>query len=276
MAENYCYTRPNMIVRRLVEAGHLRPARLRRGRLHPRLPHLMFDEAGGLTWRGEGRRRGTATPTRPTRSGRSPSGWASTGRSAGRDATWTTRRSPASLRRAALRPRPPGGASRTGSSRPTCATTLIRAESGALIVLRRDAGSPRPHNMIHYALQGARGAYHLGAPRRRRPADLDRRSQPRPEPARRRLGVALALRRRVRAPALARARRGGGRRGHGGGDFFVIEDFIDAIGPAPPPPIDVYDAVTWSAIAPLSVESVRPAARPVAVPDFHRGRHSRP
>ena len=39
------------------------------------------------------------------------------------------------------------------------ASTLLRTARGAVIVLRFDATSPRPHNMTHYALQGTRGAY---------------------------------------------------------------------------------------------------------------------
>lgn len=63
--------------------------------------------------------------------------------------------------------------------------------------------------------------------------------------------------------------------GHGGGDFFVIEDFADAVLEGTPPPIDVYDAVTWSCIMPLSGLNVRNSGIPLEVPDFLRGK-SRP
>ena len=36
--------------------------------------------------------------------------------------------------------------------------------------------------------------------------------------------------------------------GHGGGDYFVIYDFVRAVSGEIDPPIDVYDAVTWSSI----------------------------
>jgi len=39
------------------------------------------------------------------------------------------------------------------------ATTVLATERGAVVVLRVDWVSPRPHNMTHYALQGTRGAY---------------------------------------------------------------------------------------------------------------------
>jgi hypothetical protein len=43
--------------------------------------------------------------------------------------------------------------------------------------------------------------------------------------------------------------------GHGGGDFFELQDFIDAIEGNAPSAIDVYDAVTWSSIMWLSIKS---------------------
>jgi len=60
--------------------------------------------------------------------------------------------------------------------------------------------------------------------------------------------------------------------GHGGGDFFVLEDFIDAVLGERAPAIDVYDAVTWSSITPLSAQSVSEGGATVEVPDFRAGR----
>jgi hypothetical protein len=59
--------------------------------------------------------------------------------------------------------------------------------------------------------------------------------------------------------------------GHGGGDFFILKDFVDAIQTGCQPAIDVYDAVTWSCITPLSVQSVAAGSVPVAIPDFRQG-----
>lgn len=49
--------------------------------------------------------------------------------------------------------------------------------------------------------------------------------------------------------------------GHGGGDFFVLGEFADAIRNHRRPAIYVYDAVTWSAVTPLSAASVGKGAR---------------
>ena len=58
--------------------------------------------------------------------------------------------------------------------------------------------------------------------------------------------------------------------GHGGGDFFVLNDFLDSIINNTNPPIDVYDAVTWSSILPLSIESVKKGGIPMEIPEFRR------
>lgn len=60
--------------------------------------------------------------------------------------------------------------------------------------------------------------------------------------------------------------------GHGGIDFFVIRAFIESIKRNVAPPIDVYDAAVWSAISPLSEESIAKGSAPVKIPDFTRGK----
>ena len=60
--------------------------------------------------------------------------------------------------------------------------------------------------------------------------------------------------------------------GHGGIDYFVLRAFIEAIKAKVAPPIDVYDAAAWSAIAPLSEESIKKGSAPIQIPDFTRGK----
>ena len=59
--------------------------------------------------------------------------------------------------------------------------------------------------------------------------------------------------------------------GHGGMDFFVIHAFVEALRRGEPMPIDIYDAVTWSAITPLSEQSIAQANKPLEFPDFTGG-----
>ena len=59
--------------------------------------------------------------------------------------------------------------------------------------------------------------------------------------------------------------------GHGGMDFFVVNAFVEALRRNEPMPIDIYDAVTWSAITPLSERSVAENNRTLDFPDFTAG-----
>ncbi len=60
--------------------------------------------------------------------------------------------------------------------------------------------------------------------------------------------------------------------GHGGMDYIMLYRLLQCLREGLPPDMDVYDAATWSAVAPLSVTSVAHGSAPVEVPDFTRGR----
>jgi hypothetical protein len=59
--------------------------------------------------------------------------------------------------------------------------------------------------------------------------------------------------------------------GHGGMDFIMDWRLIDCLRNGLPLDQDVYDAASWSAIAPLSEASVAKKGKTVEVPDFTRG-----
>jgi hypothetical protein len=59
--------------------------------------------------------------------------------------------------------------------------------------------------------------------------------------------------------------------GHGGMDFFVLHAFVEAAKRKLPTPLDVYDAATWSAITPLSEQSIEMGNQTVDFPDFTGG-----
>ncbi|PSR53196.1 glycosyl hydrolase [Adhaeribacter arboris] len=60
--------------------------------------------------------------------------------------------------------------------------------------------------------------------------------------------------------------------GHGGMDYFVMRDFVEAVRNKTAPPIDVYDAAAWSAISPLSEQSIAQNSASIPIPDFTRGK----
>jgi len=54
-------------------------------------------------------------------------------------------------------------------------------------------------------------------------------------------------------------------------DWFVVNAFVEALKAAAPMPIDIYDAVAWSAITPLSEQSIAQGYATLDFPDFTRG-----
>jgi predicted dehydrogenase len=62
------------------------------------------------------------------------------------------------------------------------------------------------------------------------------------------------------------------REGHGGGDYFVMREFFNAIRADREPPVDVYDAASWTAVLPLSGKSIESGNKPVEFPDFTKGK----
>jgi len=60
--------------------------------------------------------------------------------------------------------------------------------------------------------------------------------------------------------------------GHGGMDWFLIDQFVQCAKENKRPPIDVYDAASWMCITPLSEQSIAQGSSPQSIPDFTRGR----
>ena len=61
------------------------------------------------------------------------------------------------------------------------------------------------------------------------------------------------------------------RAGHGGMDWFVVHACGEALKAKAPMPSDIYDAVTWSAITPLSEQSIANGFQTLEFPDFTAG-----
>ena len=140
-------------------------------------------------------------------------------------------------------------------------TTQIACENGETVLLTHDTSLPRPYS-LGFRVQGTDGIWmdlnqsiylegRSPEAHRWEPAQpwLDRYDHP----LWRRLGERAA---------------GGG---HGGMDFFVVHAFVEALKAGAPMPIDVYDAVAWSAITPLSEQSIAGGNRTLDFPDFTEG-----
>jgi predicted dehydrogenase len=138
---------------------------------------------------------------------------------------------------------------------------LIRTEKGRLIEVRYDTASPRPAGMGQYSLQGTKGAYESAMGERR--VYIEGRSPGEKWEPLEQYKEYEHPRWKAKGQAAASA-------GHWGADYFVIEDFLEAIR-TDKSPVDVIDAVTWSVVRPLSHESIVSGNKPVEVPDFSAG-----
>ncbi len=147
--------------------------------------------------------------------------------------------------------------------------TMCETKSGKLIKLRVDCVSPRPHNMTGYQIQGTRGAFEsarshdgknlvwfdtldesVDAAQWRDLSDFNE---------------YLPERYRNASEEQNSA-------GHGGGDFFLVQDFVDSIRQGTRPDIDIYQGCEWTAVGLLSAESIKQGGRTIEMPDFRKAR----
>jgi predicted dehydrogenase len=141
--------------------------------------------------------------------------------------------------------------------------TLCKMRSGGLVKLRLDMLSDRPHAMTNYQLQGTDGAYESA----RAQGDTDRiwlRSLCKDADA------WLPLR-DLEADYLPTMWKEAGetakRAGHGGGDYFEIVDFVDAVLGRRAPDIDIHAAMDMTLPGLISQQSILQESRWLEVPD---------
>ena len=261
LAENYCFSRKNLMALRMVEEGLLgTPTFAECGYIH-NTRELQFNTEGSLTWRGEE----NSDPamignTYPTHS-LGPASQALGITRGDRFTTCVSMMTPAHgfHNYAAKRFGPDSAPAQIDTWNGDNSLTLIRTESGAVVYLRFDNASPRPHRMGFYTLQGTKGSVDD-----ERGVYLDWKSKDwesfenfyaqHDHPYWLRNGVAAK------------------NTGHSGGDYFTLQHFYRCVRENRMPGIDVYDAVTWSALTPLSATSIRQGAAPQQVPDYTSGK----
>ncbi len=138
--------------------------------------------------------------------------------------------------------------------------SLIHTAKGRVITLYHDCSSPRPYSRIH-KVQGTQGIFEKYPERvyieDRSPLDewesLEK-YQEYDHPLWNSLGE-----------------RTKGAAGHGGMDYFEDYRLIQALRNGKATDLDVYDAVAWSVVSPLSEQSVANKGRAIEFPDFTRG-----
>lgn len=146
--------------------------------------------------------------------------------------------------------------------------TLCQMESGKLIKIRVDCISERPHNMAYYSLQGTKGCYEaprgLGDRHKIWLKGMDENTDGAHwRPLEDLYDQYLPERYKNVTEEQKKA-------GHWGGDFFIVQDFVDAITKGTKPAIDVYEACEWTAAGLLSELSVMNGGRTMDMPDFRK------
>ena len=140
-------------------------------------------------------------------------------------------------------------------------TTTIRTVNGKTMMVQHDVSSPRPYSRIHL-VSGTKGTAL---------------KYPEPRISKSHEGWISeeefkVLEEKYAPPIVTRvgemAKQIGG---HGGMDFLMDWRLIDCLRNGIPLDIDVYDAAAWSAVAPLSEQSVANRSKSVDVPDFTSG-----
>ena len=137
--------------------------------------------------------------------------------------------------------------------------TNIKTANDRLITVFYDSESPRPASNF-YLIQGTGGVYDS-----RKGIHIDGRSPRHKWESTGKYTTEFANDYWTKRGSAAR------KTGHGGGDYFVISDFVEMVRQDREPLVDVYDSAAWSSLVELSGKSID-EKRTVPMVDFTRGK----
>lgn len=138
-------------------------------------------------------------------------------------------------------------------------TLSARTRKGGLIRMRLDLVSNRPELWNYYSIQGTRGAYESGRLFGDKPRIyLEGISQRETWQVLEDYAETYLPKRYATPPGEA---------GHGGSDAWPLLDFVDAIENGTPPPFDIYRALDMTLPGIVSEQSIDQAGAWIAVPD---------
>lgn len=140
-------------------------------------------------------------------------------------------------------------------------TTMIRCASGETILLQHDTNLPRPYS-LGFRVQGTKGIW-MDVNKSLYIEGTSSKSHQWEE--------AKPYLEKYDHPLWVRWSKETEGAGHGGMDFFVLHAFIESIKRQTNTPMDVYDGAAWSAITPLSEQSIALGNETVEFPDFTGG-----
>lgn len=140
-------------------------------------------------------------------------------------------------------------------------TTTLRCENGETILLQHDTSLPRPYS-LGFRVQGTDGLW----------MDLNKSIHVEGRSQAHKWDDAQKYYDEYDHPLWRKYADKAAGAGHGGMDWFVLHAFIEALKAGDPMPIDIYDAVAWSAITPLSEQSIAEDYKTLEFPDFTEGK----
>lgn len=140
-------------------------------------------------------------------------------------------------------------------------TTTIETSNGETIIVTHDTNLPRPYS-LGFRVQGTRGLWEVDGKR----IYVEGVSEPH------RWDEAASWLEKYDHPLWKKYGDDAEGAGHGGMDFFVLNAFIESAKRNIAPPMDAYDAATWSAITPLSEKSIAGGGEVQDFPDFTRAK----
>ncbi len=140
--------------------------------------------------------------------------------------------------------------------------TLCRLSGGGLARIRLDMLSDRPHNMTWYALQGTDGAYEAGRNRDEQGQIWLRSRSEEPK-----WEAIEELAEEFLPPEWLNPPEEALQAGHGGGDYWEIHDFVDAVVSGSAPPIGIHEALDLTLAGLASQQSIAEGGQWVAVED---------
>lgn len=140
-------------------------------------------------------------------------------------------------------------------------TTMINCANGETVTLTHDTHLPRPYS-LGFRVQGTQGLW----------MDVNNSIYIEHQSKADEWEPAKAWLEKYDHPLWKKYAGSAAGAGHGGMDWFVFNAFVESVKQKRQTPIDVYDSVTMSVIAPLSTKSIKEGNAVQEFPDFTKGK----
>ena len=139
-------------------------------------------------------------------------------------------------------------------------TSFIKCNNGETVVIHHDTNLPRPYS-LGFRVQGTKGLW----------MDVNKSVHIEGVSPGHQWEDSSHYFKKYDHPLWMRYEQEATGAGHGGMDYFLVSSLVECAKRNSQAPFDVYDAVSWMAITPLSEMSIATGSSPQAFPDFTKG-----